>query len=76
MCSASSIARYQKPISGSLLLIYLFTERVLLFSTPDLSLDMWYRLRNNASMFKMSGYNLHPAKKQECLLNQAFEGRL
>jgi hypothetical protein len=42
----------------------------------DLSLDMWYCLSNNASIFKMFGYNLHPAKKQECLLNQAFEGRL
>jgi len=76
MCSASSIARYQKPISGSLLLIYLSNERVLLFSPPDISLDMWHCLRNNASILKMFGYNLHPAKKQERLLNEAFEGCL
>jgi hypothetical protein len=43
---------------------------------PDVSLDMWYCLSNNASMFKMFEYNLHPAKKQQRLLNEDFEGYL
>jgi hypothetical protein len=73
MCSASSIARYQgichpERSEGS---------RARLWGiSSDISLDMWYCLSNNASMSKMFGYNLHSAKKQECLLNQAFEGRL
>jgi len=45
-------------------------------TTSYVSLDMWYCLSNNASMFKMFEYNLHPTKKQERLLNEDFEGCL
>jgi len=34
---------------------------------------MWYSLSNNASKLKKFGYNLYPTKKQERLLNEAFE---
>ena len=58
----------QFPLSGLNTLLFALEAR--------LSLDMWYSLSNNASNLKMFGYNLYPTKKQERLLNEAFEGCL
>jgi len=56
--------------------LHKFAQALMLLKEGDprhVSLDMWYSLSNNASNLKMFGYNLYPTKKQERLLNEAFE---